>query len=117
MADGRNRVCSGRRDDEEQELSSSEIRWFMFFFFFPDSKGWLFRASSRYCMISITLLGFELFMIIVVTPALVERRAAEILVLMPPVPKREPDVDTSAIRADMSATTSIGSALGLFCGC
>lgn len=68
-------------------------------------------------MSSITLLGFELLVIIVVTPALAERPAAAILVPMPPVPKGEPDVDTSATRVDILETTFIGSALGLFRGC
>ena len=51
--------------------------------------------------------GFEERVMTVVTPAEVARRAATILVDMPPVPREEPAVDTSASREDTSWTTSI----------
>lgn len=51
--------------------------------------------------------GFEERVMTVVTPADVARRAAIILVDMPPVPREEPAVDTSASREDTSSTTSI----------
>ena len=51
-------------------------------------------------------------MITVVTPAEVARRAATIFVDIPPVPMVEPAVETSASRAEMSSTTSIGWAVG-----
>lgn len=58
--------------------------------------------------------GSEERVIIVVTPADVARRAATILVNMPPVPSAEPAEDVLASRADMSSTTSMGRASG-FC--
>ncbi len=70
--------------------------------------------------------GFEERVITVVTPAEVARRAATILVDMPPVPRVEPALDTiililaeaqaesegkvnvpSAVKASMSSTTSM----------
>ena len=51
--------------------------------------------------------GFEERVMTVVTPAEVARRAATILVDMPPVPREEPAEDTSASREDTSLTTSI----------
>jgi hypothetical protein len=60
--------------------------------------------------------GFEDFVMIVVTPADVARRAATILVIMPPVPRAEPAVETSASRVEMSLMTSIGFAEGLVRG-
>lgn len=46
----------------------------------------------------------------VVTPADVARRAATIFVDMPPVPRLEPAVETSASSVEMSSTTSIACA-------
>ena len=51
--------------------------------------------------------GFEERVMTVVTPAEVARRAATILVDMPPLPKEEPADDTSASTEDASSTTSI----------
>lgn len=48
----------------------------------------------------------------VVTPALVARRAATILVPMPPVPRDEPAEETSASRAVISGTISMTVASG-----
>lgn len=44
--------------------------------------------------------GFEERVIIVVTPADVARRAATILVYIPPVPRLEPELDTSRVLAE-----------------
>ena len=54
--------------------------------------------------------GFEERVMTVVTPAEVARRAAIIFVLIPPVPREEPAVDTSAARVEISSTTSMGRA-------
>ena len=51
--------------------------------------------------------GFEERVMTVVTPAEVARRAATILVDIPPVPREEPAEDTSASSEDTSSTTSI----------
>ena len=51
--------------------------------------------------------GLEERVMTVVTPAEVARRAATILVDMPPVPREEPVEDTSASSEDTSSTTSI----------
>ena len=56
--------------------------------------------------------GFEERAMTVVTPAEVARRAATILVDMPPVPRLEPAVETSAERVEISSTTSMGWAEG-----
>ena len=56
--------------------------------------------------------GFEERVMTVVTPAEVARRAATILVDIPPVPRVEPAEETSAARVEMSETTSIGWASG-----
>lgn len=50
---------------------------------------------------------------IVVTPADVAKRAATIFVDMPPVPRLDPVVETSAAREDISSTTSMACASGL----
>lgn len=60
--------------------------------------------------------GLEDFVMMVDVPAEVARRAAMILVAMPPVPRAEPAEETSARRASMSATTRIGWASGNFRG-
>lgn len=48
----------------------------------------------------------------VVTPALVPNFAAIIFVLIPPVPRDEPEDETSASKELISVTTSIVRALG-----
>ena len=60
--------------------------------------------------------GLEDRVITVVTPAEVARRAATILVDMPPVPRAEPAEETSASREATSSTTSIAWASGLVLG-
>lgn len=54
--------------------------------------------------------------ITVVTPAEVARRAAVILVDMPPVPTEEPADEASTTRSAMSSTTSMALAEGLVRG-
>lgn len=66
------------------------------------------RLAWLYLTISTMFPGLEDLVMTVVTPAEVARRAATILVDMPPVPKAEPGVKTSASRVDISSTTSIG---------
>ena len=56
--------------------------------------------------------GFEDRAMTVVTPAEVARRAATILVDIPPVPRLDPAEETSASREEISCTTSIGWASG-----
>lgn len=65
-----------------------------------------------YPTISVMLPGREERVMIVVTPAEVARRAATILVPIPPVPREEPEVDTSAVRVLMLETTGSGLAFG-----
>ena len=60
--------------------------------------------------------GLDERVMTVVTPADVARRAATILVDMPPVPKEEPAEETSASRDLTSSTTSIAWASGLVRG-
>lgn len=60
--------------------------------------------------------GFEERVMTVVTPADVARRAATILVDMPPVPRLEPALETSASMEEISSTTSIAWASGLVRG-
>ena len=52
--------------------------------------------------------GFEDRAMTVVTPAEVARRAATILVDIPPVPRLDPAEETSASREEISWTTSMG---------
>jgi len=52
----------------------------------------------------------------VVTPTLVASLAATIFVLIPPVPREEPAVETSASKVEISETTSIGCASGFVRG-
>ncbi len=73
-------------------------------------EAWSYRTMLR------ILPGLEERVITVVTPAEVARRAATIFVDMPPVPRAEPAVETSAARQDISCTTSIGSASRLIRG-
>ena len=69
------------------------------------------------CRTMFTMLpGLEERVMTVVTPADVARRAATILVDMPPVPRFEPAVETSASRVEMSSTTSIACASGFVRG-
>lgn len=63
-------------------------------------------------MMLMMLPGLEERAMTVVTPAEVARRAATILVDMPPVPREVPAEEMSASRVLMSETTSIGSASG-----
>ena len=60
--------------------------------------------------------GLEERVMTVVTPAEVARRAATILVDIPPVPREEPAEETSASSDDTSSTTSMAWASGLVRG-
>ena len=64
----------------------------------------------------IMLPGLEERVMTVVTPAEVARRAATILVDIPPVPRDEPAEETSASSDDTSSTTSMAWASGLVRG-
>ncbi len=80
----------------------------------PSRCGELIRgvSDSVYFTISEMLPGREERVIMVVTPAEVASRAATILVDMPPVPRGEPEVETSTARVEMSDTTGRGLASG-----
>ena len=60
--------------------------------------------------------GLEERVMTVVTPAEVARRAATILVDIPPVPREEPAEETSASSDETSSTTSMAWASGLVRG-
>lgn len=60
--------------------------------------------------------GLEERVMTVVTPAEVARRAATILVDIPPVPREEPAEETSASSEETSSTTSMAWASGLVRG-
>ena len=64
----------------------------------------------------IMLPGLEERVMTVVTPAEVARRAATILVDIPPVPREDPAEETSASSDETSSTTSIAWASGLVRG-
>ena len=64
----------------------------------------------------IMLPGLEERVMTVVTPAEVARRAATILVDIPPVPREEPAEETSASSDETSSTTSMAWASGLVRG-
>ena len=83
---------------------------------FCGESGVGFGGGCRYRMISETLFGFEERVMMVVVPADVASLAATILVAMPPIPRLEPADDTSAWRASISGTCSIGRASGNFLG-
>ena len=74
-----------------------------------------FRLSTWLTMLAM-LPGLLLRVTTVVTPAAVARRAATILVPMPPVPREEPALETSAASSEMSSTTSIALASGFVRG-
>lgn len=69
-------------------------------------------SDSVYLTISRMFPGKEDRVMMVVTPAEVASRAATILVDMPPVPREEPALETSAARVLMSETTGRGRASG-----
>ena len=79
--------------------------------------GSVFSSTAwRYFTMACTFPGFELLVTIVVTPALVANLAATILVFIPPVPRDEPAVETSAVSDEISVTTPIGRASGWILG-
>lgn len=117
VVEGRKRVCAGGdafAEDGDGGVDVGGETDFSLIVGVVDG-GFCF-LSCRYLMISWILPGRELRVIMVVTPALVARRAATIFVLIPPVPNEEPAVDTSASRLEMSDTTSITCASGLVRG-
>lgn len=117
MVEGRKQVCAGSDDFAEDGDGGVDLGGEADFSSRAGvSDDEFCDLSCRYLMISRILPGRELRVIIVVTPALVARRAATIFVLIPPVPNEEPAEDTSAVRVEMSDTTSITCASGLVRG-
>ena len=82
----------------------------------PPAEATAAFSASTYLTILVIFPGFDDRVIMVVTPAEVAKLAATILVDMPPVPRTEPALETSASSAAISSTTSIARASGFLRG-